>query len=127
MLGGVGVAYKLAQALLDKWQHPEKDSILDGLLELVALGTVADVAPLDGENRILVQEGTRRLRLGRWLGLSCLCEVAGLDQALIDSYAIGFILGPRLNAGGRIGDPKLGVRLLLSKSKKEAFDLAKAL
>jgi single-stranded-DNA-specific exonuclease len=124
MLGGVGVAYKLAEAFLEKIEHPERREILDNVLEFVALGTVADVAPLDGENRVLVREGIRRLRQGRWLGLNCLCEVAGSDTAKIDSFAIGFVLGPRLNAGGRIGDPKLGVELLLSRNKAEAYKLA---
>ena len=127
MLGGVGVAYKLAQALLDELSHPRKAEFLDHMLELVALGTVCDVAPLDGENRWLVKQGLERLRQGRWLGLRCLGEAAGLRPGAIDSGSLGFVLGPRLNAGGRVGDPALGVKLLLSKEAGEARALASSL
>ncbi len=127
MLAGVGVAYKLAQALLEKAGLQERAGLLEECLELVALGTVCDVAPLDGENRVLAREGIRRMRATRFVGLECLCQVAGLEPRRLDSTALGFALGPRLNAGGRIGDPKLGVRLLLSRSRAEAMDMARAL
>ena len=124
MLGGVGVAYKLAQALLERLQHPRRADFLDHMLELVALGTVCDVAPLDGENRALVKAGLERLRQGRWLGLRSLAQAAGVDLKEADAGMVGFYLGPRLNAGGRIGDAMAGVRLLLSKDPVQCRDLA---
>jgi single-stranded-DNA-specific exonuclease len=127
MLGGVGVAYKLAQALLERLQHPRRDDFLDHMLELVALGTICDVAPLDGENRALVKAGLDRLRQGRWLGLRSLAAVASVDLKEADAGAVGFYLGPRLNAGGRIGDAMAGVRLLLSKDGAESRALAEQL
>jgi len=127
MLAGVGVAYKLAQALLEGLDHPKRAEFLDHMLELVALGTVCDVAPLDGENRILVREGLARLRQGRWLGLRCLAEAATVKLAEADAGMLGFYLGPRLNAGGRIGDAMAGVRLLLSKDGAESRALAQQL
>lgn len=127
MLGGVGVAWKLAQSLLAELQHPRAEDFLDHMLELVALGTVCDVAPLDGENRALVKAGLSRLRQGRWLGLRCLAEAAELSLSAAKVSDIGFKLGPRLNAGGRVGDAMLGVRLLLSKESSEARALAAAL
>lgn len=127
MLAGVGVAWKLAQALLEELAHPRKDAFLDHMLELVALGTICDVAPLDGENRALVREGLARLRDGRWLGLRCLGAVAGVRPESLEAGALGFQLGPRLNAGGRIGNAGLGVELLLSKDKSRSEALAREL
>ena len=127
MLGGVGVAYKLAQALLSALEHPRKDEFLDHMLELVALGTICDVAPLDDENRALVKAGLARLRQGRWLGLRSLAKAAGVDLAAADAGQVGFYLGPRLNAGGRIGDAFLGVKLLMSKDAEECRQLAEGL
>jgi single-stranded-DNA-specific exonuclease len=127
MLGGVGVAYKLAQALLQHLDHPRRAEFLDHMLELVALGTICDVAPLDGENRALVREGLQRLRQGRWLGLRSLAQASGLDLKEADAKAVGFQLGPRLNAGGRIGDAMLGVRLLMGKDPAESRALAASL
>jgi single-stranded-DNA-specific exonuclease len=127
MLGGVGVAYKLAQALLRKLEHPKADDFLDHMLELVALGTVCDVAPLDGENRALVRTGIARIRQGRWLGLRSLAAVCGVDLRQADAGMLGFQLGPRLNAGGRVGDAMLGVKLLLSKDPLQSRELAGAL
>lgn len=124
MLGGVGVAYKLAQALLERLQHPRRADFLDHMLELVALGTICDVAPLEGENRALVKAGLERLRQGRWLGLRSLAQAAGVDLREADAGMVGFYLGPRLNAGGRIGDAMAGVRLLLSKDPAQCRDLA---
>jgi single-stranded-DNA-specific exonuclease len=127
MLGGVGVAYKLAQALLTALEHPRKDEFLDHMLELVALGTICDVAPLDNENRALVKVGLARMRQGRWLGLRSLAKAAGVDLNTADAGQVGFYLGPRLNAGGRIGDAFLGVQLLMSKDGEESRKLAEGL
>ncbi len=127
MLGGVGVAWKLAQTVLITLEHPRTKEFLDSMLELVALGTICDVAPLDGENRILVKHGLERIRQGRWLGLRSLCAVAGIEIKDVDAGKVGFALGPRLNAGGRIGDAGLGVRMLLSKDSAETLELAQKL
>ena len=127
MLGGVGVAYKLAQALLTALEHPRKDEFLDHMLELVALGTICDVAPLDDENRALVKAGLQRMRQGRWMGLRSLAAAAAVDLASAAAGQVGFYLGPRLNAGGRIGDAFLGVRLLMSKDLEESKRLAESL
>jgi single-stranded-DNA-specific exonuclease len=127
MLGGVGVAYKLAQALLGAFQHPRQAEFLDYMLELVALGTICDVAPLDDENRALVKAGLDRLRQGRWMGIRSLAKAASVDLAAADAGQVGFYLGPRLNAGGRIGDAFLGVRLLMTKDPEESQRLAEGL
>lgn len=125
----VGLAYTLVRALVGTgfslrggWQEDEAD-LLD-LLELVALGTVADVAPLQGENRTLVAWGLDSLRHTTHPGLLALCAVAGLEPARIRAWDIGYVLGPRLNAPGRIAEPDLALRLLLSRSDAEARPLA---
>jgi single-stranded-DNA-specific exonuclease len=82
---------------------------------------------LDGENRALVREGLARLRQARWQGLRCLGDVAGVKLATADAGSVGFYLGPRLNAGGRVSDAGLGVRLLLSKDAEECRALAQEL
>lgn len=115
-LAGVGVASKLLQGLgLDPktWYT---------LLDLVALGTVADLVPLRGENRILVHHGLKQMAQTINLGLQALLEVAEVDKPT--AGALGFRLGPRLNAAGRLGDPTRGVRLLLTKDLQEARELA---
>lgn len=101
----------------------QKGPDLMALLDLVALGTVADVAPLIGVNRALVRQGlTVMARRGR-IGLTALADVAGMDQAPT-SYHLGFLLGPRVNAGGRIGKADLGARLLATDNPQEASDMA---
>ncbi len=97
-----------------------------GWLDLVALGTVADVVPLVGLNRAYVRKGLLALRGRHCVGLSALADAARLN-APPDTYHLGFLLGPRINAGGRIGDAGLGVRLLLSEDHAEAADLAATL
>lgn len=95
-------------------------------LDLVALGTVADVVPLVGLNRAYVRKGLLALRGRQCVGLSALADAARLN-APPDTYHLGFLLGPRINAGGRIGDAGLGVRLLLSEDRGEAADIAATL
>jgi single-stranded-DNA-specific exonuclease len=124
-LCGTGVAFKLVQALVPLLGLPE--NLPFHLLDLVALATVADVVPLVGENRILVKHGLRVLQHSRWPGLQALIEVAGLAGREIRSGQLGFVLGPRLNAAGRIGDPADGLRLLLSTDPAEAAALARRL
>jgi single-stranded-DNA-specific exonuclease len=97
-------------------------------LDLVALGTVADVVPLDRNNRILVQQGLRRIRAGRARpGIRALCEAAGRDMGSLRAQDIGFALAPRLNAAGRLDDMSIGIRCLLAETLSEARSLATGL
>ncbi len=99
---------------------------LIGLLDLVALGTVADVAPLVGVNRALVVQGLKVMAQRRRVGLVALSDVARMDTAP-GSYHLGYLLGPRINAGGRVGTPDLGARLLATMQEAEAQALAERL
>lgn len=128
-LAGVGVAFKLAQALLQaEAMAPVAARPVsldeDELLDLVALGTVADLMPLRGENRTLVRRGIERLWLGERAGLRALAKVAGAQPLAIDSTAIGFRLGPRLNAAGRLDSAMLAYNLLMTADPAEAEALA---
>ena len=119
-LSGVGAAYVLAAALL-----AGHGLAADDLLDLVALGTIADVAPLVGENRHLAQRGLPRLNAGRRLGIRALLEVAGRrPSASRDGDLAGWVLAPRLNAFGRLARADRGVRLLLTDDPDEARQLA---
>jgi single-stranded-DNA-specific exonuclease len=121
-LAGVGVAYKLAQALLVKLGGG--GYLADRWLDLVALGTVADLAPLTGENRSLVKRGLDIIHSGRRLGLSALCRVAGVNQSTVTASDIGYTLGPRLNAAGRLETAMNAYHLLISTDLDEAQSLA---
>jgi len=124
-LCGTGVAFKLVQALIEPLGLPANLHL--HLLDYVALATVADVVPLTGENRILVKHGLKVLAASRWPGLRALIEVAGLAGRELRAGQLGFMLGPRLNAAGRIGDAADGVRLLLTDDPEEARELARRL
>ena len=101
---------------------------LAALLDLVALGTVADVVPLDHNNRILVEQGLRRIRAGRASpGVAALLRMAGRDPARAVAADLGFAAGPRLNAAGRIDDMRLGIECLLSEREEEAERIAREL
>ncbi|MGQ9709436.1 MAG: single-stranded-DNA-specific exonuclease RecJ [Anaerolineae bacterium] len=130
-LAGVGLAYKLAQALLRANRHiPLPGSVPleeEELLDLVALGTVADLAPLTGENRHLVSRGLERLNRAPRVGVEALIRQSGLRPGRVDTWHIGFALGPRLNAAGRIAHAELAYRLLTTQSPEEADHLARAL
>jgi single-stranded-DNA-specific exonuclease len=124
-LCGTGVAFKLVQALTQALGlHPNFPL---HLLDYVALATVADVVPLQGENRLLVQQGLKILAQSRWPGMRALIKSAGLEGKPIKAGHLGFVLGPRLNAVGRIGDAKDGLRLLLTDDEAEAGRLAEQL
>ncbi|MDI9439724.1 MAG: single-stranded-DNA-specific exonuclease RecJ [Limnochordia bacterium] len=113
-LAGVGIALKLVQGLgVPGWEE---------YLELAALGTVADLVPLRGENRTIVKRGLERMRDTKNVGLRALMEASGVEVPT--AYDLGFRLGPRLNAGGRLGDSARGVRLLLTEDGSEARELA---
>jgi single-stranded-DNA-specific exonuclease len=122
-LCGTGVAFKLAQAVARELGLSEHLPM--HFLDLVALATVADVVPLRGENRILTRHGLRLLSETRWPGLRALIEVTGLRAgSAIRAGQVGFILAPRLNATGRIGEAMDGVRLLMTDDADEARRLA---
>ncbi len=132
-LAGVGVAFKLAQALLRVEQHVplrkrgEVSLVEQDLLDLVALGTVADIVPLIGENRSLVARGLERLNQPQRPGLLALMEAAGVHPGTVDTMTIGFMLAPRINAAGRLSSAKLAYRLLMAEELGEALTLASQL
>ncbi|QTF09923.1 single-stranded-DNA-specific exonuclease RecJ [Brenneria izadpanahii] len=131
-LAGVGVAFYLMMALRARlresgWfsQNMLTEPNLAELLDLVALGTVADVVPLDANNRILVAQGLSRIRAGKCRpGIRALLEVANRDAGQLVASDLGFALGPRLNAAGRLDDMSIGVALLLSDDITQARMLA---
>jgi single-stranded-DNA-specific exonuclease len=120
-LCSVGIVFKLCHALLKRQPLPDFD--LRRRLDLVALGTVADIVPLHGENRILVYHGSREIARRRLLGLGQLLEVASVRPPIISEH-IGFRLGPRLNAAGRLTNAEKALRLLLTNDLGEASSLA---
>lgn len=122
-LAGVGLAYKLASALLVESSSINTEEYLD----LVALGTVADLAPLVKENRHLVRQGLRLLRSPRRQGIHALIAASGLNPASIDAGHIGFILAPRLNAAGRLETALASLELLLTQEVNRAAVLAQKL
>lgn len=124
-MAAVGVAFKLCLALAKKLGH--NDAFIWRMLDLVALATIADVAPLRGENRILVRYGLRMLNQTENVGLRAMIRAAGLDAKQITSGRVGFILAPRLNAAGRIGVAIDGVRLLMTDDVNEANAIARNL
>ena len=128
-LAGVGVAFKLAQALLRAEQHRPQPPYLEEeqLLDLVALGTVADLVPLLGENRALVQQGLARINERPRPGVEALMAEAGARRGEVEAATIGFRLAPRLNAAGRIDTAMLAYRLLSSRDPLETRALAKQL
>ncbi|MDP2876612.1 MAG: DHH family phosphoesterase [Holophaga sp.] len=125
VLAGVGVAFKLGQALLDAVPIPKDSDIpfLDGLLKLVALGTIADMVPLRGENALLVKRGLAALRGANGPGLSELLKLARI-QGIPKAQDIAFGIAPRINAVGRMGAAEDAVRLLLTRDAEEARALA---
>ncbi len=124
-LCGTGIAFKLVQALVPALGLPA--NLAFHLLDLVALATVADVVPLEGENRILVRHGLKLLANSRWVGVQALVQATGLTGKEVVARHLGFVLGPRLNAAGRVADATDGLRLLLTDDPEEAAALAKQL
>ncbi len=117
---GVGVAYKLICAL-----EGSENEITDSFLDLVAIGTVADVMPLHGENRSIVRRGTALVADSDRVGIQALIEVAALDGKPIKSGTVAFGIAPRINAAGRIGSADRAIKLLLSDDYDEASELAR--
>ena len=127
-LAGVGVALKLVQALCMRTGHT---SWLPAFVKVAAIGTLADVVPLTGENRVIAKLGLEMLSKGpHKIGLRSLLDVCGLTGKEIDSYHIGFVLAPRVNAAGRMSSPDIAARLLLASDEAmgaEARELAQQL
>ncbi len=114
-LAGVGVALKLVQALCDR---AGKGKYLPAFVKIAAIGTLADVVPLVGENRVIARLGLASLSKGpHTIGLRALLEASGLTGKTIDSYQVAFILAPRVNAAGRMSTPDIATRLLLAKDE----------
>ena len=124
-LAGVGVAFKLCQLLGRLKGRPEAELLEH--LDLVALATVADLVPLKGENRVLVRYGLRVLRQARRPGIRALLEVTDTDPSAVDAGKVGYVLGPRLNAAGRMGSAMEALELLLEEDPKRARELARRL
>lgn len=126
-LAAVGVAFLLLVALNRTLRKRGRDApdLLEAL-DLVALGTVADVVPLTGLNRAFVAQGLKAIAARARIGIAALADVAGLAETP-QAFHLGFLLGPRVNAGGRVGEADLGVRLLTTRDPIEAADLAKRL
>ena len=118
-LAGVGVAFKLICAL-----DGDTDAMLDRYADLVALGTVADVMPIVGENRILVAEGLQRMEKTRNIGLQRLLAEAGMAERHLTASTISFVLAPRINAAGRMGKADLAAELFLTQDMDRAIRLA---
>ena len=124
-LAGVGVTFKLVQALSECFlSGEERRRYLNELLDLVALGTVADLVPVLDENRLFIQRGLQILQRTERLGLRALKEVASYRDQPLDAASLGFRLGPRINVAGRLKTPDIALRLLRSADEGEAAQLA---
>ena len=127
-LAGVGVAFKLAHALMARGERnaPADPRVFDHL-DLVALGSIADVVPLLDENRVLAKFGLQALGRSGKLGVQALLKVSGVENTKLSSGHVGFMLGPRINATGRLGRSNAAVELLLSDTSQKAIELAQEL
>ncbi|MDD2496905.1 MAG: single-stranded-DNA-specific exonuclease RecJ [Desulfitobacteriaceae bacterium] len=127
-LAGVGVAWKLAQAIYLKLGDQQKEKvILSEFLDLVSLGTIADVVALTGENRTIVKMGLEAISKTKRLGLKALINVAGIKGKEVSATQVGFLLAPRLNAAGRLSNARIGVELLQSSDHEYCLEQAKVL
>ena len=132
-IAGVGVMFYVMLALRAElrqrgWFAERTEPNLGDLLDLVALGTVADVVKLDRNNRILVSQGLKRMRAGRMqAGIAALFKAAGREAGKATAFDLGFLIGPRLNAAGRLADMRLGVECLLTDDPARALNIAQEL
>ena len=124
-LCGAGVAYKFIEGMYEAYGI-NKDEAIE-LLQYVAIATVCDVVDLVGENRIIVKEGLRIINKTKNIGLRALFKETGLDNKEISVYALGFVIGPSINASGRLEQAEWALKMLLSENEKEAEELAKKL
>ena len=121
-LSGVGVAFKLAAALCG-----DQMGVLEEFCDMVCLGTVADVMPLQGENRVFVSKGLNSLRCTKRPGIAALMEQCGCDSRNLNATSLGFMLAPRINAAGRMGQIDLAIELFLTNDPEQGEMLAQAL
>jgi single-stranded-DNA-specific exonuclease len=121
-LCGAAVAFKLIQILYDRFGIDRKET--DSMLEIVAIATVCDVMDLVNENRVIVKNGLKLLKQTKNLGLKALIEKNNINLSSLSAYHLGYIIGPCLNASGRLDSAKKGLKLLLSETKEEADKLA---
>lgn len=121
---GAVVAFKLVQALAERTGSKPLAEAMDELLQFAAIATVCDVMELKEENRILVKEGLKRLKVTKNLGLQALIEVNGIDSAKLSAYHLGFVIGPCLNATGRLDTALRALELLESSTKQQAMSAA---
>ena len=121
-LSGVGVAFKLAAALCGS-----QEQVLEQYSDMVCLGTVADVMPLQGENRVFVSRGLEALRNSKRPGLVALMKLSGCDKNELTASSVGYTLAPRINAAGRMGQIHLAIDLFLTRDTQQGETLAKAL
>ena len=124
-LCGAGVAYKLVEALCNVMQRDPED--VDYLMENVAIATVGDVMDLNGENRIFVKQGLEMLKRTQNPGLKALIECTGVDVERLNAYHIGFVIGPCINASGRLDTAKRALELLNARNRRDAVMLAEDL
>lgn len=122
---GAGVAYKFVQCLYKEFNIPNEE--LYDLIQYVAIATVCDVVDLVSENRILVKEGLKRINNTSNIGLRALFKETGLEGKEITVYSLGFVIGPSINASGRLEQAEWALKLLITKDKNEAEELAKKL
>jgi single-stranded-DNA-specific exonuclease len=126
ILSAVGISYKIVDALWSNRRPHNSDKLVSDFLDLVALGTVADLAPLIGENRFMVQAGLEIINTNPRLGIKALLEVSR-NKGPVTAQTIGFQLGPRINAVGRIGNASRALALLATENEQEAIELAQEL
>ena len=124
-LSGCGVAFKLLQGLTERLGLSERELYWD--FDLLALATVCDVMPLIGENRIFIKHGMRCIKKSRKKGIKALLKVAGLEGKDINTYHLGYVLGPKINAQGRLKNAEIAVRLFMTDDETEALSIAKKL
>jgi single-stranded-DNA-specific exonuclease len=126
-LSGAGIAFKLAHALVmsaPSIYFDRRADIIHDFLDLAALGTMADIVPLTGENRLIVKEGLRFIEAGARPGLRELKKVSGIEERVLSTTLLAFTIIPRINAAGRISDSNNVVKLLLTDSEDEAIDIS---
>jgi len=122
VLCGAGVAFKLVQVLYEEYEIPESE--LSELIEFVAIATIGDIVDLKDENRVIVKLGLNKIKNTKNLGLKALIDLCGIDIENISTYHIGFIIGPCLNASGRLDTANRALQMLLEKDEKKAYELA---
>jgi len=122
LLCGAGVAFKLVQVLYEEYGIPELE--LSQMIEFAAIATIGDIVDLKDENRVIVKLGLKKIKTTKNLGLKALIDLCGVDAENISTYHIGFIIGPCLNASGRLDTAKRALQMLLEKDEKTAYQLA---